>query len=567
MERFPASRSDASFPEIGATLPDLFTRTPSTRKDHGSQSRSLQLDAAFVTALYNGLTEAILGVQFGTRKIVHWNKGAEAMFGYAAHEVLGRTTEIIYPDQHSFGKISELATPVIREAGAWNGEWQYCRRDGSPFFADVVATMIESEVGNEFYVIVIRDISERKKSDAALEEQRGLLLKLGQRLQAVLDNTPMLIYVVGTDGKLGLINRRFEELFSVDAKKIAGTPLDSVFDATTAATLLVNNSRVISSQSTIQLEEVIPQADGPHTYVSVKVPLTDEAGVFYAVCTISTDITERKRDQDLIRKMNVELERRVVHRTAELEQANDQLRKEILSRRQAEKKLFQSERMAAIGITTSKLIHEIANPVQTMVTVMEILQREASREAAPSIETLRSMLKMLTSELGLLMNLLNELKDVTRPRVLEIVPVDVVSLAREVIALEAPHYAELGVRVDEDLPVRVSQVAGDAMRLKQVFLNLFKNAVEAMPNGGRLRLHAFEDRQQLVFQVSDTGTGIPEGINVFELFITGKPIGTGIGLAIVRDIVSAHQGTIEYTSEIGRGTTFELRFPVLRPNG
>src|ERR687891_3013205 len=97
----------------------------------------LPLDAAFVSALYNGLTDAILAVQFGTRRIVHWNRGAEAMFGYAAEEVLGKTTEIIYPDQHSFERISDLATPTIRTEGSWQTEWEYRRRDGSCFPADV----------------------------------------------------------------------------------------------------------------------------------------------------------------------------------------------------------------------------------------------------------------------------------------------------------------------------------------------------------------------------------------------------------------------------------------------
>jgi two-component system sensor histidine kinase AtoS len=294
----------------------------------------------------------------------------------------------------------------------------------------------------------------------------------------------------------------------------------------------------------------------------VKVPLRDEAGVFYAVCSISTDITERKRDQELIRRMNVELERRVIQRTAELEKTNEQLRHEIINRRQAEKKLFQSERMAAIGVTTSKLIHEIANPVQTMVTAIEIIQREAAREAV-SVERLQSMVTVLQTELDLLMKLLNELKDVSNPRVLEMRPVDLVALARELLALEAPHYAQFGVCVEEDLPAGLPAVAGDSMRLRQVFLNLFKNAFEAMPNGGLLRLRAREEREHLIFQVTDTGTGIPEGINVFDLFITSKPIGTGLGLAIVKDIVSAHQGTIGYKSAVGQGTTFELRLPLL----
>src|SRR5438034_9354724 len=101
--------------QIGDTLTNVFTTAQNLRASASFPTATLRLDAAFVNALYNGLTDAILAVQFGARRIVHWNRGAEAMFGYTAQEVLGKTTEIIYPDQDSFERISLLATPQIRE--------------------------------------------------------------------------------------------------------------------------------------------------------------------------------------------------------------------------------------------------------------------------------------------------------------------------------------------------------------------------------------------------------------------------------------------------------------------
>ena len=102
----------------------------------------------------------------------------------------------------------------------------------------------------------------------------------------------------------------------------------------------------------------------------------------------------------------------------------------------------------------------------------------------------------------------------------------------------------------------------DADKIKQVILNLCKNAVEAMPDGGCLILRGYHSGQMAVLEISDSGVGIPEGMNIFEWFKTTKPDGSGLGLPLVQQIVSAHNGTIEYSTERGRGTTFRIYLPV-----
>jgi len=101
----------------------------------------------------------------------------------------------------------------------------------------------------------------------------------------------------------------------------------------------------------------------------------------------------------------------------------------------------------------------------------------------------------------------------------------------------------------------------DPQKLKQVLLNLCKNAVEAMPHGGTLRISGSARGEEVLVEVSDTGTGIPEGVAIFDAFATTKPHGTGLGLPIVKKIVSAHGGTVAYHNQPGSGTVFTLRFP------
>ena len=116
----------------------------------------------------------------------------------------------------------------------------------------------------------------------------------------------------------------------------------------------------------------------------------------------------------------------------------------------------------------------------------------------------------------------------------------------------------LDLRFEENLPF----VNVDRQKLKQVVLNLGKNAVEAMPRGGVLTANMCERNGRMILEIIDTGDGIPEGEDVFQLFKTTKPEGTGLGLAIVQQIVSEHRGIIEYTSRPPVGTIFRVSLPL-----
>ena len=102
----------------------------------------------------------------------------------------------------------------------------------------------------------------------------------------------------------------------------------------------------------------------------------------------------------------------------------------------------------------------------------------------------------------------------------------------------------------------------DRDKIKQAILNLCQNAVEAMPDGGTLTLRTPRAKDRAVIEVQDTGTGIAKDLDIFKAFTTTKKEGMGLGLSIVRQIVSAHSGTIDYVSEIGKGTTFRIALPL-----
>ena len=139
-------------------------------------------------------------------------------------------------------------------------------------------------------------------------------------------------------------------------------------------------------------------------------------------------------------------------------------------------------------------------------------------------------------------------------------PANLAHLIKDVLVPQIAVCQKAGITIKRDFG-DLKPILVDENKMKQVILNLCKNAIEAMPNGGTLTVRAYQAEESAVIEISDTGVGIPEGVDVFQLFKTTKANGTGLGLPVVRQIVRAHQGHIEYSSEPDQGTTFKIYLP------
>jgi signal transduction histidine kinase len=285
---------------------------------------------------------------------------------------------------------------------------------------------------------------------------------------------------------------------------------------------------------------------------------------------LSMDMLERsvryalthKRTQIALQKARDELELRVQERTAQLVETNAALRVEMAERQTAEEKLRQSERLAAITVAAAKLAHEIGNPLNGMSTTVQILERSLGKYKHLADEMLTSTIQDLKQEIDRLRSLLQGWRALARPQPLTLQPVSLPTVVAEVLRTQAFYYDEYGVNVEQIFPPQLPLVVGDQEKLAQALLNLCKNAVEAMPHGGVLTICGKSAESHVQLTISDTGVGVPEGLNILEPFTTTKEAGTGLGLAIVQQIVTAHGGTMTYTSTPGQGTTFSLQFPI-----
>src|SRR5262245_20600572 len=224
-------------------------------------------------------------------------------------------------------------------------------------------------------------------------------------------------------------------------------------------------------------------------------------------------------------------------------------------------KLGQHQEVVVIEATAALLAHEIANPLNGMYTSVQLLERHLAKQQQAPDTVLTSTVQDLTCEIRRLRSLLQDFRSLARPRKLDARPTNLKNVAAETLALEAARYEHSGIKLRLDFNPGLPLIIGDAEQLKQLLLNLCKNAAEAMTEGGQLTVRGYTRGCEVILEVADTGKGIPEGVNIFELFITTKSDGTGLGLAIARQIALAHGAKITCSSEPEKGTTFRVAFP------
>jgi PAS domain S-box-containing protein len=220
-----------------------------------------------------------------------------------------------------------------------------------------------------------------------------------------------------------------------------------------------------------------------------------------------------------------------------------------------------SERLAALGRITAGVAHEVKNPLNSMRLWLENLKESLSPESDGGAQ---QAVQVLDKEIDRLDAVVKRFLDFTRPMDVRLEATQLADLLKEVLVIAQPQLQKANIQLAQLLPIDVPAVYVDRALLKQAVLNLVLNAAEAMPNGGQLRLVLSRRGEMAEISVGDTGKGIPpeNRQKIFQLFFTTRPGGSGIGLASTFRIVQLHNGSIDFTSEVGRGTTFRIELPL-----
>jgi PAS domain S-box-containing protein len=233
------------------------------------------------------------------------NRAFQKAYGYTEAEILGKTPEVLFSPRNPSSLIAEVFAQA--RLGGWRGEVLDRRKDGTDFPIRLSTSLVKARNGQVIGLMgVAQDITEHKLAVETLQESQ-------QQLKNILDNTTAAIHMKDLAGRYILVNRYFESKFHVRREEIVGKTDSDLFTREQATAFQQNDLHVLAASAPLEFEEVAPHADGLHTYISIKFPLFDTQGVPYAVCGISTDITERKRLEKEIWEISDREQARIGH--------------------------------------------------------------------------------------------------------------------------------------------------------------------------------------------------------------------------------------------------------------
>ena len=227
----------------------------------------------------------------------------------------------------------------------------------------------------------------------------------------------------------------------------------------------------------------------------------------------------------------------------------------------ADEKMKSAERMIAIGETAAMVGHDIRNPLQAIISDLYLLNEELSDMPEGKKKTnMHESIDSIQENVLYINKIVSDLQDYAKPLMVDCDAVDLSDLAAGVFdAIAVPSNVKLEINITDDLKLRT-----DASFLRRILTNLANNAIQAMPEGGKLTLTACQTDDAVKITVADTGSGIPEEVKrkIFKPLVTTKAKGQGFGLAVVKRLVDALNGSVSFESQEGKGTKFIIEIPL-----
>src|SRR5579863_8143596 len=351
---------------------------------------------------------------------------------------------------------------------------------------------------------------------------REIFSNLRENIDQVLGGLDDGLLLFSVDGRAVMVSPAVERFLSTPADQLLGRRAEDIFppDHPVREAIKIQNGELVPVDSA---EVVLSFADGPARRVGVSVEAIGEGDTRMGTLVKFKDLESRER-------IGTQLQ--------------------------------VSERLANLGRITAGVAHEVKNPLNSMRIWLENL-----KASLPDVDGLPAQaVRVLDSEIDRLDSVVKRFLDFTRPPEMHQEESSLKEILEEILAVERPEFDKANIKLEARLDTDVPRVLVDKPLLMQAMINLIVNAIEAMSSGGRLSLSLRRREEMAEIEIRDTGRGIaPEHRQrIFQLFFTTRPGGSGIGLASTFRTVQLHNGSIEFESEVGRGTTFRIDLPLAR---
>lgn len=339
-----------------------------------------------------------------------------------------------------------------------------------------------------------------------------------QYLESFVNNTSDAIHLVNLQGITIDFNKAFENMFGWKLEEAVGQKLNMLTPE--LLDKFIEKTRIILGGGQVtDYETILHDKYGNQIEVSITLSgIRDEHGEIVAFAAIARDIAERKRTEEILRR---------------------------------------SEKLSVVGQLAAGVAHEVRNPLTTLRGFVQLLQKDARLD--------KSYLNIMLSELDRINLIVSEFLVFAKPQADRYQDANLYTIMNDTVVLldsEANiHNVQMVTRLDPGIP----PLRCESNQLKQVLVNVMKNGMEAMPDGGELTLELIRESEQMILiRISDQGVGIPEEdlARLGEPFFTRKAEGNGLGLMISQQIIQHHNGNMQYSSKLNEGTCVEMRIPL-----
>jgi PAS domain S-box-containing protein len=409
-----------------------------------------------------------------------------------------------------------------------NVEFKVKAKDGRIIYAVLNVMFTYKEGKPDGAVVIAHDVTGRKQTEEKLRESE-------QRWATTLASIGDAVIATDLSGKVTFMNVEAEKLTGWKLNDASMKPVKEIFNIVNEQTRFEVEdpvSKVLEKGIVVGLANHTVLIRKDKTEVAIDdsgAPILDKDGKTTGIVLIFRDITERKKTE--------------------------------AQAQYAAKKLKDAERLAAIGATAGMVGHDIRNPLQAITGDLYLAKTELV-DVPDSLEKTNVLenLKEIEQNIDYINKIVADLQDFARPLKPHFEEVDLKQIITELLAKnEPPEDVKVTVEVEDS----ALKVQADSSYINRVLYNLVTNAVQAMPKGGKLTVHAYRKADDAVITVKDTGVGIPDQVKdkLFTPMFTTKSKGQGFGLAVIKRMTEVLGGEVTFTSQEGKGTQFTVRFP------